>query len=794
MPLSTDITNAVASLTENTAAVNTFVEGDSSTDVNTPEGNTYPSLAKVAESARGVFTGWDRYATSVTALKAVDVNDPAGDASEPAFSVGYSYQLTGYNSGSYQGGGPVSLVEASTIVSIFGSFSAASPFINGLVFEANDGMATAYSGAKLWWLRDNWQEITPEKFGAVGNGVADDTISIKAAADTAILLETIVSFGPYTYGLSSQGSFPSFYTTSGAAGSGAGADDYIFYFNGSTDKVVWRGVPDSTRLKPIAADSEDYTLFCENTDVLDVDGIIWDGNRTDNGRCGPIYAAGVNFVNTGKANLFFDTGAMRIGSSQTRLTGFWTWTLMRFDTIWGTFCAGGKPGGFEVMQGGDVYIKTARGGINVEAEDENSAGLTHVIKSASIGNIYADDLDGDRSGNSGTSDCVVVRVADGCELLHVQSIHANLLRSASTARAVALSVRAGQDDTGNGSIVVDNIDVSDARGGAVYLGTGTTRTTKKVHVKSVVAEDCYYILDCQGDNINPAADQLPFELVQFDSVVAKNIVAPLAPNEGFLFRINNGDAANPDLIEKLTIGSCYCDTVRTNGLAIRNLGSLNIDDWQVDQSQIVFSGSFALDASNFVICKNARVESFKVQDMPTTGLEIETSESCTIIDPIIKDATGTGLYFDGDGDVTVRGGVIGDGGSGNQTFGLNFRATMTAEVSILDVDIRNNVTGPVTNLGNAGRIITRNIRGWLHGTGSLSPGTLAAGARYTLNIPIANSVFGQSEVVVSIPYSLQGCALRAEAKNNSVDLLIVNDTGSDKTFSTENVDVEVRRI
>lgn len=76
------------------------------------------------------------------------------------------------------GGGDFYLTDADDIVSKFGSFSAASPFIDGLVFEANDGLATAYSGSKKWWLRVDWlsKPLSVHDFGAVGDFNPDAAI------------------------------------------------------------------------------------------------------------------------------------------------------------------------------------------------------------------------------------------------------------------------------------------------------------------------------------------------------------------------------------------------------------------------------------------------------------------------------------------------------------------------------------------------------------------------------------------------------------------------------------------
>lgn len=224
MSIETDI----ASFAENTLALNQVVEGDSSTTVTTPEGNSIKSVAKTLADAAGRVGHISRTVANMTELEALDI-------SVEGETDGSTVRVLGYYAEGDGGGGLFELITSSDTATAI--------------------LRAVYGESGKRWRRVCGTVLNARWFGTKGDGTTDDSTTIQAlmtavrtgvhdAASGGDRLSGFTAYFPAGEYIitESESLCPSTYTTKsrGARVIGDGMGQTVLWFKPTTGtRILW---------------------------------------------------------------------------------------------------------------------------------------------------------------------------------------------------------------------------------------------------------------------------------------------------------------------------------------------------------------------------------------------------------------------------------------------------------------------------------------------------------------------------------------------------------------------------
>ena len=462
--------------------------------------------------------------------------------------------------------------------------------------------------------------VTPEMFGAILDGT-----DMFEETNAAILIATSLD---YELKFSSTGELAIATQSTTANDTYGSITKYAFYIGAGKSLKI--SATDGVTIKNLTENSNQHIFFLENADSISISGgIILDANATTQNYTGSIYCAGVNEISLDMRVI--NSGPVRIGSSLTRLSGRIKKHNITYENGVGTFSIGGKPGGVEYIDNLSATLNNCRGGVNIEAEDADEIGLTHIIKKAEITYVMGDNMDG------GLSPMELVKVEDGAKVVHINSISLNNGRSASTGRACAISVKSGQGGNSSESVVVDYISSTDALQCIWVEADGTLSNIGSVDVKGVYIDNTRNLLVCRN-TVGSAV--LPVSKISISNVTAALVRDPTSASSGTLISIDSSpesplDNALPPHVDIIKISDVTAEQVQERAFDIRGVKRFIAKDFIVSEFLSSspsgdYSGSiYNVIEADHIVLDRVTLMGFAGSNLP---IELRPKISCRVID------------------------------------------------------------------------------------------------------------------------------------------------------------------
>lgn len=361
---------------------------------------------------------------------------------------------------------------------------------------------------------------------------------------------------------------------------------------------------------------------------------------------------------------FKNYNPVRIGGDDTNQTEELFGGPVYFEDGVGTFAMGGKPGGIVTWNVSGVYIRRARGGLNVECEvlDEVPSPTAPITRIAHIDRVIGYDLDDERQDppDAGIDSPIeFVKVADGTEQLVIGTIELHTSISANTGREVALSAKPGQNDRGFKKIHCDTIIISDG-GSAVRLelGANTASDLGVLDVGSISSSNSASIVSLISNRDNGTN--------MIKSVIVGNVMGsvqnPHNTVAGTAILIDSDPSSTvnntyPPFVDTFRLNSGYLSSVQKRSFDVRGAHNFHVSNFTVDEHlSTSVTGDYAGTVYNVIEADHIVLTDVMLRGFATTNapLELRPRISCRLQGLTIEgNSTGSCLFFAGAGAVII---------------------------------------------------------------------------------------------------------------------------------------------
>jgi hypothetical protein len=534
---------------------------------------------------------------------------------------------------------------------------------------APDAHVTNAAGTPFYVDPDPDGYYAVEAFGVLGDGSAGDLARAQRAADATPNLR----WQSKTYVFNENVATPS----------GYGSHQRACII--ATGSVAWRSAGTTTlkvsdALQGGAQANDTAILFMEDQDQFSAPGFTFDENAGAQGYGAPLALYGVLDVDLDRITVR-NANPLRIGASATRLCGEVRGGMSGYNPV-GTFVVGGKPGGAKTWRDLSCFVSGGRGGVNIEAEDADNRGLTH-ITDGYLKNIVGEDIHG------GASPVEFLKIEDGARRVECESVTLTDATSTGTSRATAVSVKEGQDSVGMERVSIGRIGCTNIES-AVYVEM-MTQNQGDLLVGDIQGNDTGSFLTALNTH-GAGSGQIASIIL---GRIQGNAQSPHGANSGTAISVDsnpsseNNNAFAPH-VGRLEIGGGHLRSVRERTFDVRGVErfeckGLTVDAHLANPPSGDYSGTiYNIIEADEIVLTDTVLRGFAGTEVP---LELRPKKTCILRGLDLRaNGSGTALFINGSGSLLIDGCRF-----GGATNALNFRqGTLTFDASVVN-DAQNRI-------------------------------------------------------------------------------------------------------
>ncbi len=483
-------------------------------------------------------------------------------------------------------------------------------------------------------------------------------------------------------------------------------------------------------VRNLTANSDQVLLHCVDPDRVEYNGgLKLDAFCTEQNYASVAGVYGANHFHEGDVTYLRD-GSLRVGSSATRRTKFWTYDWPVHIGGFGTFAAGGKPGGAEYISGRGRTVIDCPGGFNCESEDTN--GFGHGSKTvANLGYLVGVDMDGTK--DAGQYEVSLLVVQDNLYgSVSCSGYSVTDLTPGSGLNGQVLKVGGGQEDKPPSHVSMGPGHV--VRCPAILFYNPTNSGGERISFGPITGTHVARIMKARSGGLTQTPEGAAE--ISLPEVNISTVSNTYGAGFGVGFDIENGDATYlGSIVQRLILGRIRFGEVRTCAASIIDVDYCEIGSFEWDATIEAQSGqswgfySFYFKGGRLVV-KDRLVSGASYNTMG----RIETTDGADIRGiGAFGVASGGGILLDGAGDIILRDGQIGANvvGTGLRDGGI------TGNVDLINFDLN--------GTGIQAGITPRKVRNSDYLKGAVTdwaPGAISFGSPVTTTVAITGAKAG----------------------------------------------------